>query len=269
VISAAFALLGFGLMIAAAIDLRPLNRQQFMDDGTYKMIAGALAIGVAVRVARRLPALVEPTDERMDRLRRFWWLFAGIGMLFMATLAEINGQMLRMPALREVPTPIQFGLLVGGVLLVGYGFGGAPSLNPLRLKLRWSTLLPLVAVLALALFLRLWNNDLTLRYLMDEMHYSDAVLGLEGRPFQPLLEPMSGQAADPWIYPFFVTSAVGVLGHTFAGFLASSARSSECSRCWRPISWQKQCSTARRRCWGQSSWRRCRRTSISAASPRA
>lgn len=222
-ISAAFALLGFGLMIAATVDLRPLNQQMFMSDGTLKLIAGALAIGVAVRVARRLPALVEPTVEPMDRLRRFWWLFAGLGALFLAVLAETNGQVLDMPALLEVPTQVQFGLLVSGVLLLGYGLGGAPSLNPLRLRFKWSTVLPLVAVIALALFLRLWNNDTTLRYLMDELHYSDAVLGLEGRPFQPILTPMSGQAADPWIYPFLVTGSVDVFGHNWAGFRFVSA----------------------------------------------
>lgn len=222
-IAVVFALLGFALMIAATFDLRPANEQQFMSDGAYKMIAGALAIAVAVRVSRRLPALVEPTGVRLDRLHRFWWLFAGVGALFMATLAEINGQVLQMPALREVSTQVQFGLLVSGVLLLGYGFGGAPSLNPLRLNIRWSTLIPLGAVLALALCLRLWNNDVTLRYLMDEMHYSDAVLGLEGRPFQTILTPMSGQAADPWIYPFVVTGAVDVLGHTWAGFRFISA----------------------------------------------
>jgi hypothetical protein len=36
------------------------------------------------------------------------------------------------------------------VLLLGYGFGGMPSLNPRRLKIDWSIALPLIAILALA-----------------------------------------------------------------------------------------------------------------------
>ncbi|MCC6802904.1 MAG: glycosyltransferase family 39 protein [Anaerolineae bacterium] len=128
-----------------------------------------------------------------------------------------------MPALQEVPTPVQFTLLVGGVLLLGYGLGGAPPLNPLRIRLVWSTVIPLGVILALALFLRAWQNDVSLTYLLDELHYSDAVLGLEGRPYQPILMPMSGQATDPWVYPFLVTNTVAVLGHTFAGFRFTSA----------------------------------------------
>ncbi|MCC6803282.1 MAG: hypothetical protein IT319_10380, partial [Anaerolineae bacterium] len=215
--AAVFALAGFALMIAAAFDYRTLNDQAYLADGSLKMIAGGLMIGGAVRVSRRLPALNEPVAAPLDHLRRFWWVFAGLGALFLMTLAEINGQMRHIPALQEVPTPLQFGLLVGGVLLLGYGFGGAPSLNPLRIRIVWSTVIPLGAILALALFLRAWQNDVSLTYLLDELHYSDAVLGLEGRPYQPILTPMSGQATDPWVYPFLVTNTVAVLGHTFAG----------------------------------------------------
>lgn len=217
------ALLGFALMIAAAFDLRTLNGQRYLADGGLKVIAGGLAIGAAVHLHRRLPALPRPLDVPLGRLHRFWWLFAGVGVVMIAVVAEINGQMLHLPALWDVRSSTQFILFQVGVLLVGYGFGGAPSLNPFRIKITWSTVIPLGAIIALALFLRTWNQATTLPYLIDELHWSDAILAVEGRPTLQILTPMSGQSPYSWIFPYWQSIAVHFLGHNFVGFRFVSA----------------------------------------------
>ncbi|MFN8449695.1 MAG: glycosyltransferase family 39 protein [Anaerolineae bacterium] len=219
------ALLGFALMVAAAFDLRTLNEQTLLLDGGLKAIAGGLVIGAAVRLSRRLPALGAPLDVPLGRLRRFWWVFAGVGVVMIAVVTEINGQLLHMPSLAEVPSQVQYVLLMGGILLVGYGFGGAPPLLPrLRdLQIRWSTVLPLSGILGVALFVRLWNLGTALPYLIDELHWSDAILAVESRPNLQILTPMSGQSPYTWVFPYWQTMAVHFLGHTFDGFRFVSA----------------------------------------------
>ena len=128
-IAAVFALIAFGLMIAAAIDLRPRNEQAYLPDGSLKLILGGIAIGAAVFLSNRLPPLSEPIFRALDRAERRWWVFGGVGALCMALLAEINGQVLHFAPLMEVSTHVQFLLLLVGCLLVGYGFGGAPPIR--------------------------------------------------------------------------------------------------------------------------------------------
>ncbi len=224
--AAGFGLLGFVLMIAATLDLRPLNEQTLIGYGAAKMIAGGLAVGVAVRLSTRLPALAKPLDVPLDKLRRRWWFFAGVGTLLMITLAEINGQVLHLPVLTDVSSRVQFAMLLSGVLLVGYGFGGAPVLRlhlPRAASAERATIIALGAIIALALFLRLWDQAGTIRYLIDELHWSDAIIAVETRPTLQILTPMSAQSPYTWVFPYFQSGAVALLGHNFVGFRFTSA----------------------------------------------
>ncbi|HVU10904.1 MAG TPA: glycosyltransferase family 39 protein [Phototrophicaceae bacterium] len=224
-LAALLALLGLGLMIAAAFDLRTLNRQDYLGIGSAKMLLGGLAIGAAIHLSNRLPALAQPVFTALDSARRFWWVCAGLGTLLLLVVAEMNGQILRLPLFAQVSSGMQYALMMAGVLLVGYGFGGAPSLIPRfrRLHIRWTTILPFAALIGLALFLRLWNQDGTIRYLLDELHWSDGIRALESRPFLHILSPMSGESPYSWIFPFWQTYAVAVFGHNFFGFRFVSA----------------------------------------------
>ncbi len=217
-IAALFALIGVGLMIAAALDFRPGNAQTRLDPAVLKLLLGALAVGAAVHLSKRLPPLGKPLVVPLDRLRRSGWLCAALGILLLLIVAEISGNYFQIPVLQQVPSQLQYALLLIGVLLLGYGLGGMPSLDPRRLKIEWSLALPLLAILALALFLRLWNLEGSQRYLVDELHFSDGIVMLEGRPYQPILRPMSGESPYTWIFPYWQSAAVIFLGHNFLGF---------------------------------------------------
>ncbi|MEO8392772.1 MAG: glycosyltransferase family 39 protein [Chloroflexota bacterium] len=217
-IAALFALIGFGLMIAAALDFRPGYAQTRVDSAILKMLLGAVAVGAAVYLSNHLPPLGKPLFVPLDRLRRSGWLCAGIGVLLLIIVGEISGNYFHIPVLQQVPSQLQYAMLLIGILLLGYGLGGMPSLNPRRLKIEWSLALPLLAILALALFLRLWNLEGSQRYLVDELHFSDGIVMLEGRPNQPILRPMSGESPYTWIFPYWQSAAVIFLGHNFAGF---------------------------------------------------
>ncbi|MEP7290130.1 MAG: glycosyltransferase family 39 protein [Chloroflexota bacterium] len=218
-----FALLAFALMIAAALDFRTASGQQFLASGSLKMILGALALGAAVRLSDRLPPLGKPLDVALDPARRFWWAFAGAGALLLFAVAEINGQVLHALFLKDVSSHLQYLLLVGGIVLVAYGLAGAPSLRLRRVSIDGRTLLPLAAIMALALFLRLWNQAGTVRVLIDELHWSDAIMAVEGRPTLQILAPMSAQSPYTWLFPYWQAGAVRLLGHNFVGFRFTSA----------------------------------------------
>ena len=224
-VAGVLALISFGLMIEAAIDLRPLNEQHFLVEGGFKLILGGLTLGAAILFATRQPALPKPVENALDNAGRFWWVFAGVGTLMIAVLAEINGRILQIPFLEEVSIHVQFALLFFGVLLVAYGLGGAPRIRAgLReLKVERTTLILLSGIMALALFLRLWNQEGTLRYLIDELHWSDAILTVTGSPTLRILTPMSGQSPYSWVFPYWQSGAVAIFGHNWTGFRFVSA----------------------------------------------
>ncbi len=213
-----YALVGFGALVAAALDFRPENKQLLLDHAVLMLVIGAVFVGSAIGLSDRLPRLPKPRFVPMDSVRRWWWLCAAVGVLLLALVAEISGNALHLPLLQAVPSLFQYLMLMFGVLLLGYGFGGMPSLDPRRLKIDWSVALPLLAILALALFLRLWDLEGSQRYLVDELHFSDGIVMLEGRPNQPILRPMSGESPYTWVFPYWQAAAVHFLGHTFAGF---------------------------------------------------
>ena len=213
-----YALVGFGAMVAAALDFRPENKQLLLDHAVLKLLVGGVFMGSAIGLSDRLPALPRPRFVPLDRLRRWCWLSAVFGVLLLAIVAEINGNALHISLLQAVPSLLQYLMLLFGVLLLGYGFGGMPSLDPRRLHIDRSVALPLLAILALALFLRLWDLEGTQRYLVDELHFSDGIVMLEGRPNQPILRPMSGESPYTWVFPYWQSAAVFFLGHNFVGF---------------------------------------------------
>ncbi len=229
VIAAIAALIGFGLMIAAALDLRPRTEQAYLPDGSLKLILGGVVVGIAVFMSKRLPPLSEPIFHALSRLERRWWVFAGTGTISMVVLAEINAQVLQFAPLMAVSINLQFLLLLAGCLLVGYGFGGAPAIRA-GLRAAWreisserGTVIILGGILVLAAFLRLWNQENTLRYLIDELHWSDGILRIEGTSTLRLLTPMSGQSPYTWLFPYWQSGAVAILGHTWTGFRFVSA----------------------------------------------
>jgi hypothetical protein len=218
--AAGLALLAFALMIAAALDFRPVHNQQLIHSAALKMIAGALALGAAVRLSNHLPPLPTPDAPPLARMSRFWWLFAAAGIALIAFVAQFNANLVRAPITSEVqiPASTQYFLWMAGIVLLAYGFGGAPVPRFRRVRVEWSIVLPLGAILALALFLRLWDQGVTQRYLLDELHFSDALLLLEKRPTLPILSTLSGESPFTWIYTLWQTVGIALFGHNFVGF---------------------------------------------------
>lgn len=214
------------LFIGAANDLDPRNQQTRLDPGVQQMLAGVAVLAAAMAFSSRRPALAQPIPQPLSVPRKRWWLIALGGALLMAALSEINGTALNIEAFRFVDINIQHAMLLAGALLTVYGLGGAPrfSLKALRIPPEDRLVaLCVVAILIFAAVVRLWNQEGTLRSLIDELHWSDGIQRVVLDPYTPILYPMSGQSPYTFLFPYWQSGAVLIFGFNFTGFRFVSA----------------------------------------------
>lgn len=218
-----FALLAVALMLSSGYLMTQVGIEVFPGDALLLFLAGVIVVGITIMVARRTapqPAAFIASPPITGRMRA-GVLPVFVGMALLAVVAEINGMKLQIAAFNQVPSHLQYALFTAGVLLVGWGFGGAPS--PLKWfrswrEIDWREVLLLLAILGAALFLRVWQIDQTVRGLIDEVHFSDAIRHLFWDPNMPILTPMSGQSPFSWIFSYWQSGMVLVFGHTLFGF---------------------------------------------------
>ncbi len=139
------------------------------------------------------------------------------GAALLLLLAEINGAALRLTALDGVSTNAQFGLLVAGIGLVTYGLDGFrwPALT----RREW---LAAGALTALALVIRAWAVDSSIRALVDELNFTRAIQTAWSDPNVKLLVPFSDITAFPFLFPYWQSWAVDIFGRNFVGLRAVS-----------------------------------------------
>ncbi|MBL8133984.1 MAG: glycosyltransferase family 39 protein [Anaerolineae bacterium] len=225
-LAAVCAVAAMALFAAAAIDFDPLLNQQFLNDGASKMLAGAGVLALAVLLSTRRPPLNQPIPEPLSQPHRRWRWVVFAGGLVLLILSESNGQFLKIEGLKFIHVNVQFAMLVAGALLVLYGLGGLPSIRLSALRVRREDRLHAVAVVAiliLAAFLRLWNQEGTLRALIDELHWSDGLQRVVLDPWTPILYPMSGVSPYTNLFPYWQAGAVELLGFSWTGFRFVSA----------------------------------------------
>lgn len=228
-VSALCAVIAFGWMIAAAFDFRVENQQRLVDDGFAKTLAGAAFLLFALYAAPSLPALVRITDAPLSAARRRGWLFAGGALVLSLLLSEINGTFTELPVFQETVTQhVQFVMLLGVCGGLIYGLGGAPRIvwGALR-RIDWRQWarewLPVIAIVVFALIIRAWDVGDYMRYLIDELHWTDGVQHLEGSAFRQLMVPMSGQSPYTWVYSYWQAGAAQVFDHNLFALRFPSA----------------------------------------------
>ncbi len=107
-----------------------------------------------------------------------------------------------------------------GVALVVLGLAGRDFALP---DPRWREILLLLALTGLALGLRFWQLDQHLRFFVDELSFSNAILDLRANSTLEILRPISSVAAFPYLYPFLQLQGVSLFGRNFVGLRAASA----------------------------------------------
>ncbi|MBZ0301407.1 MAG: glycosyltransferase family 39 protein, partial [Anaerolineae bacterium] len=196
-------------------------------DALRMLLVGAGAIAVAAQLSAYLQigaVVAQPTVQALTptTLTRWHKRIFGLGVVTLLLLAEANGRILKIPALAQMSSHVQFALLVVSIALMTIGLGGVRWSWRLP-RVEWGTVLALLALTAVALFLRFWQLGDGLRIFVDELNFAAVVRSFWVTPNVPLMEPMSSIAAFPYIYPYFQATTIELFGRNLVGLRAASA----------------------------------------------
>lgn len=209
------------LVAISAFLFRPANGDETLGWALLAAALGGLALGAAVSFqperARLSAPTAAPSEPLLIRRRAFALGVFGIGLF-----SEMSGRVLGLDFLAHVPEHAQFLLLCvsAGLIVWSAADGRWPRGWPGWLS---AEALLLLAIMGLALFLRLWELNTSIRTLVDEVHFSSGVVELWRRDDIGLMTPMSGLSPFPWIYPYWQTMIVELMGRTLAGMRGASA----------------------------------------------
>ncbi|MBL8130320.1 MAG: glycosyltransferase family 39 protein [Anaerolineae bacterium] len=179
-------------------------------------IGGSLLIA-AVTMARRLGALLPvmtleaaPPGES-SRSRRIAWgtLIVGLFLLGFVTLCSAGTP--EEAFLPDVHWRVQFIAFAASLTLIAYGMAGAPRIRLPRVSRR--ELFAVAAVTALALTLRVWGTDTTLRVLIDEQNYVDNVQRFQFLTTAGIVQRASAAAPYTWMFSILQAEVGWLFGH--------------------------------------------------------
>ncbi len=143
--------------------------------------------------------------------------------MLLLVFCEANGRVLNLPLLKDMNVHVQFVLLLLSLGLLIVGASGMLRWTLRLPRVDWRIALMLGLITALAIFLRYWDLQYGLRQFVDEVNFASVVDGFWDRPTVPLMQAMSGVIAFPYLYPYWESMAVDLLGHNMLGLRAVSA----------------------------------------------
>jgi 4-amino-4-deoxy-L-arabinose transferase-like glycosyltransferase len=202
-------------MIASAYAFRPTSPYEWLEEAAGLMLLGVIFMGAALW-RNKIPLPLPTADAQNEKIQRKHRVMLLAGIFALALLAAVNGS----TTSARVSTHVQFLLLCVGVALMMLGAGAARFSMP---HIQWRVVLPLAAIMLLALFLRLWQLNTTIRFLVDELAFTWAILNLRAHPNTEILLPMEGTAAFPFVFAYWQSLGVELLGRNFAGLRVASA----------------------------------------------
>jgi 4-amino-4-deoxy-L-arabinose transferase-like glycosyltransferase len=128
------------------------------------MLIGAAALGVATLVAQSGVARLFNAERPMDMTSgRVLWTAGGVVLMFM--VAELAANTPKSAWIDAISIHVQFVLFVGGIVLIGIGLSGQRLALPRIDRFELGAVLLIVLI---ALVIRVWGLNDTLRYSVDE-----------------------------------------------------------------------------------------------------
>lgn len=215
-LSAFFAWCAAGLMLLAGIGFRPSPIDEALTVPLLFALAGALSLGIAAWLAPPPPVFARPRDLPLTpAYSQGLPTVVGVGLL--ALLAHISSAKVRADGFAQpITNDVQFVLLVMGLGLVVWGLGGAPALDLRALRGRFDRRqgLPLLAIFALALGLRLWNLGDAIRGSVDEAVVLEGVGHAWRYQDAGLVTQVSDRLSATQLFPYWQTLAINLLGRS-------------------------------------------------------
>lgn len=154
------------------------------------------------------PLKIDPTPYHVKRIPLF------VGTMLMLGVAEISGQIFKIPLFAKVSIHWQFIALIIGITLITAGIIG----NTNFIKRAWSSparLREMGLIGAIVLFgflLRVLMLQEAQRFVIDEILFIKPIVRLWDHSHIPLFEPFSTIASFPIIYPYLQSWSVELFG---------------------------------------------------------
>jgi len=212
-------------MIASALTFRPIGPRPLVAEATAMLFLGGIMLGAAIRLSTRTANFVmlpvPPLESlKISGVKTVYALIAVTGFLLLWLLAEINGGLFHFESLYLTTSNVQFWLLFSGVTFIIVGIGQVPLRLP---QVDRRTLLTVGALTLLALVVRFWQLNDTVRVFVDELAFSDGIYNIRHNAYVPILAPMESIAAFPNLFAYLMSQSVEVFGRTFVGLRGASA----------------------------------------------
>lgn len=213
VLAILFTLIACALMTVTTYYFRPGTEGLYIAEGSLSFLLGGIAFGIALLLTRNNLPTFRPTSEALTPSNTRWWM-VGLGIIALAILAEANGRMFSITELDNLTDHLQFGLLVTGICLVGWGFAG--KIQPrISISDRWTFLL-VCAITLLGFALRIWKLDTGARFMQDEIVFTDA-LTFFWTEQEPLILNGGGFYTITLLYSYWNSLTVGIFGRNLIG----------------------------------------------------
>jgi 4-amino-4-deoxy-L-arabinose transferase-like glycosyltransferase len=210
------------LMTLAGYYLQPARFEDNLRLAGLLFVGGVIALGAALRLKTDSPAITV-SETRSTPANRLNAAPVITGMIGLGITAEASALRLEIDALRAMSHHLQFALFALSIGLVVWGISGANlrEVRASRNALRRS--LPILAILALALFLRLYDLEYAIHSFVDESFFAGAVRELNHSPNIRLLRPFNEIVSFTYLFPYFQAHSVSLMGPNLTGLRVVSA----------------------------------------------
>lgn len=198
-------LLALVCMIASAVGFLPNNPYLILPALLMLAGGGALIGALRLRPAEGIPQTLPVTPAASQARVRWIPLLAGVGLL--ALLGLRGGKNMIVPGLYEaINIHMQALLLVSGTALLVSGAGGLrrSDLSALRawLNAHRREALLVLALLVLALAVRMYHVGDGVKAFMDEGPFVWAIVNMRRNPLLPFTAPMHPTASSTYLFPY-------------------------------------------------------------------
>lgn len=164
-------------MSGAAYALRPTT--EYTPDewarGAWLIVVGMIPLAAALLLQR--PAMFR-RGARVGYSGSTNWVLVGGGALALLVLTEASSQLIGLTVLDGMPHDLQMALLMGGAVLLGWGFGGGGLPWDVRHGLQrltrqdWNDIALVGLVMVMAGGLRLFRLESGMRFFVDEYNFA-------------------------------------------------------------------------------------------------